>query len=1269
LRLALLLLAMPAGVLSLAQNVPVGSGSIDGKLTDLYSKPLAGARVVLRSVSTGAEFEVVTGRNGAYRLAGLAPGAYVLEARTASRDGHLSAGRSSGIVVMPGHAARVQTAIAVDGQTTAAWQAARTIWLGEPTIAAAPVEAAAAQKPAGSLQVNPDVASVKALPGNVPLARGSTAAPSGSVSETAEVTLVEAAPLTTVPTPSRDRPDPVATALRGTGMGLGQTAWASLRAGMQMQGPPPRRAEEALSRPEPAASALTTTLTDEELQMLPLSGRGFDAVAMDAPPEAAPVDGEDPKRTGMGARGGGSIDGVDTRMTFEGRSAGRRTTAALLAPGAGEATASTMRMGEPGGEMAEGWGVETHSGDYGNSGRLHGRAFFYDRSGLLDARNPFTQWTKETAQATAGAVPVFTSFPWSPSDRRTRWSLGLGGPLQRNRLFWFASFENQLRDDPAVAAMKHADNFFAQPTNDEMQVLSARLGLGSDDPVSEGLAAYSTMLETLAGLLGPTPRTSTENAAFVRVDWKATEQHHFTLEATGAHWDAPGGGLDRAAENYGSHSFGASRGSNNWLLGRWEAFLTPNLLAVTQGSLGRHILTRGAETPSAFEQTLNVNPWGQLPQMAVDSGYGFTIGNPARFGSGSYPDERVYQGREDVEWLHGSFAVHSGFGLRYAQDSTSFVRNHTGTYHYARVENFISDALVFAQFGLPTLYSASDEHNCDERGKAWNDTDGQLHGLGYLPCYSYYTQTLGPTEWHLETTDLDSFTTAQWKPRKSLLMSAGLRWELQKMPPPIALVNNPGLPLAGTVPSLGNEWAPHVGMAWGTHESHWPMLRLGYGMVYSRTPNSVLETALTQTGSLNGDSTLFIRPADGLDHDSGRSDAPIFPDVPVGNPGHHRPDLMLEPTWRQLSGSSVKPGAVEVAQTFRNGEVHQGVATLEEELPGRTLVSVSALATLGRRLPITVDTNFDPALNPGTITYDVVDTTGKGPIKAPQITVPFFASWPTDGVIGGRLNPNYQQITQMMSRANSTYEAAMLRVSRAGRRGLSFNARYTYAHAMDWNPDEGALRERASVLDPLDFQQEYGTSNLDLRHSASGYVTWQSPWKLSGAAAPLANGWMVSGMGQYHSGLPYTMRTEGSLAEEFGSGGLVVALGPGMNGYGGANRVYGVGRNTYRYPATWKADMRVGKRFALGHERELELLAQSFNLFNHQNVTELETVGYYVDAGSTSKSLPRLNFLTGLKTGQTEFGQPLNVNATDSYRERQFEFGIGFRFKHDFEDQ
>ena len=164
-------------------------------------------------------------------------------------------------------------------------------------------------------------------------------------------------------------------------------------------------------------------------------------------------------------------------------------------------------------------------------------------------------------------------------------------------------------------------------------------------------------------------------------------------------------------------------------------------------------------------------------------------------------------------------------------------------------------------------------------------------------------------------------------------------------------------------------------------------------------------------------------------------------------------------------------------------------------------------------------------------------------------------------------------------------------------------------------------------------------------------------------AGRLANGWMLSGVGQFHSGLPYTMRTAGSIPKEFeASGAAIVGLGPGMNGYGGDNRVYGVGRNTYRYPLTWKADLRLGRKFNLGQMRELELLAESFNLFNHQNVTQLETVGYYISPGAEAGSLPTLNFLTGLKTGQTEFGKPLNVNATDFFRPRQFDFGLRMRF-------
>jgi hypothetical protein len=494
---------------------------------------------------------------------------------------------------------------------------------------------------------------------------------------------------------------------------------------------------------------------------------------------------------------------------------------------------------------------------------------------------------------------------------------------------------------------------------------------------------------------------------------------------------------------------------------------------------------------------------------------------------------------------------------------------------------------------------------------------------------------MGPPNWHLGTNDVAGFATGQWQPAKRLVLSAALRWQRQFLPPPIALVNNPDLPLTQKLADTGNAWAPRVSLAWGTGESRWPTLRAGYGMYFGRTQNSVLESALTQTGSLQGDLNFFMRPTDNLV----AGGAPPFPYVLAGEPS-----------------TVVKPGAVEFAPNFRNAEIHQSEATVEENLPGRVQVAASAIVSLGRRLPVTIDTNFDPATNPGTITYGVVDATGEGPMKTRQITVPFFASWPDIGAssgAAGRLNANYQQIREWMSRANSTYEAAALRVSRYGRRGLTLHARYTYGHAMDWNPNESTQVSGSSVLDPTDFRNEYGTSNLDIRNSVSGMVILEPHWRLSRFEGRLANDWMLSAIGQFRSGLPFTMRTAGSIPEEFEtSGAMIVGLGPGMNGSGGDNRVYGIGRNTYRYPSTWKADVRLGKKFILGHVRELDLMAESFNLFNHQNVAQFETIGYYISPGTAPGSLPTLNFMSGLKKGQTEFGMPLNINATDIFRPR-----------------
>jgi hypothetical protein len=1267
------------------------TGSLAGKVTDLHSKPLEGVAVVLRNQATGAEARTITTKNGAYRFGELEPGEYSLTVES-PQLGH---GQVEWIVVAAGHEARVQAAIELEPLPNSPVLATvpgnehpkieKQFWLNRPVLETETL-------PVGGVSLTAEPVLLLPLRGQ----QVRTEIPQTTAYEVN--TALAAEPLLTLALVGQNLPNTV-----------------PIKAASQESGP--------------VAPVLSSKMSAAELQALPVNGRHWQDFVLDnTPTSTTPAGGQgEISLRGAGQPAEFAVDGVSRGLAFGPTNEPGQGSQGRGPLGQGENPAGMAQVGTGGHGLAVSEAairtVETVAGnveataDRAAGGRmnvesergtneLHGQGFLFDRQSAWGARNPFTQWITETSPATLTynpsgpplSVPIFDNGlngkpeSYTPPDRETTWGIGVGSRIRRDKLFWFAALDGSQRNDPGLSTVKHPylcaaygpdgqctepTGFFANPSDCEMQVLSARLGLTALGQPKDctsglilGLAAYSPMLETLAGLLGPAPRTATQWTGFGRLDWQATERNRLTLEGIGAKWNSPGGGLTRVSEAYGNHSFGSSKASEEWLLGRWEAFITPNLLAVTQASAGRVILEALPETPSTYEQTLldySGNAWGQLPQIVVDNRYGFTIGNPSRFGQGSDPDEHLYHGQESLDWIRGKLLVKAGFELSHNSDATSLLRNQTGTYTYSNVENFISDALAFQKFGISGELDPILQHTCDQTGRVWTDSAGNPRGVGYLPCYSYYSQMMGPSSWQLSTNDWAGYATAQWEASKRVVLSAGLRWEREQLPPPLTALLNPELSLTEKLPTLGNQWGPRVSLAVGSGEKHWPVLRLGYGMYFGRTGNMALETALTQTGSLAGDLSFFMRPTDNLN----AGGAPPFPYV-----------LREPPCNIQLPTPNcvVKPGAVEFAPNFHNPEVHQAVAAVEEKLPGHIEVTASAMVSLGRRLPISIDTNIDtninPAVNPG-ITYAVVDGTGLGPIKSPQITIlSYYASWPSSlgpspAGFGGRLNPDYQQITNIESRANSTYEAAMLKVERYGRRGLSLHAHYTYAHAMDWNPNESAQVAGNDVLDPANFSLEYGTSNLDIRHSACAMVIYEAPWKLKGRAGKLGNGWMLSGVAQFRSGLPYTMRVSGSLAEKFTNGGTpIVGLGPGMNGSGGDNRVYGVGnnnivynigRNTYRYPATWKADLRLGRRFDLGHMRELELLAESFNLLNHQNVTELETTGYYIESGTTN-SLPTLNFLTGLKANTTAFGQPLNINATNFYRERQIQFGLRMRF-------
>src|SRR5713226_2709337 len=87
----------------------------------------------------------------------------------------------------------------------------------------------------------------------------------------------------------------------------------------------------------------------------------------------------------------------------------------------------------------------------------HGEAYFYDRDNDWGATNPFTKITTQTSPG------VFTSNPIKPTDVRKIWGGGIGGPIFKDKLFFFFAFDRYTRNFPGVAIPGSAAAFFAPP--------------------------------------------------------------------------------------------------------------------------------------------------------------------------------------------------------------------------------------------------------------------------------------------------------------------------------------------------------------------------------------------------------------------------------------------------------------------------------------------------------------------------------------------------------------------------------------------------------------------------------------------------------------------------------------------------------------------------------------------------------------------------------------------------------------------------------------
>jgi hypothetical protein len=260
-------------------------------------------------------------------------------------------------------------------------------------------------------------------------------------------------------------------------------------------------------------------------------------------------------------------------------------------------------------------------------------------------------------------------------------------------------------------------------------------------------------------------------------------------------------------------------------------------------------------------------------------------------------------------------------------------------------------------------------------------------------------------------------------------------------------------------------------------------------------------------------------------------------------------------------------------------------------------------------------------------------------------------------------NTGYQAITDVLSNANSNYHALSVDVTNRQFHWVTFDANYTWSHALDFNVGQFTSAGTNNWIDPFaNPRSNYGNANINVRHRAVGWAILNIPTgvKDGNPLSYLTNGWSIKPLIQVQSGLPYSASiSSGSAPRQCTAATCLQAWSSGVAGTG-VSYIPFFGRNTLTQPRDIVIDARVQKDFRLAEGKSLQLLAEGFNLANHQNITGVNTGAFsIVNTGGTATT-PQTSSLVAT----TNFGQASSsgVNGNYAYQVRQVQLGVRVLF-------
>ena len=235
-------------------------------------------------------------------------------------------------------------------------------------------------------------------------------------------------------------------------------------------------------------------------------------------------------------------------------------------------------------------------------------------------------------------------------------------------------------------------------------------------------------------------------------------------------------------------------------------------------------------------------------------------------------------------------------------------------------------------------------------------------------------------------------------------------------------------------------------------------------------------------------------------------------------------------------------------------------------------------------------------------------------------------------------DPRFAGVTQMTNGGISNYQGLSVQFRRTFAYGFQGQASYTWSHALDDVSNAGA-GEFYSVCSGCSFvtlgnpvlSQNYGSSDYDIRHNFTADFVWDTPWKFGNKIlGNILGNWTLSGKFYWRSGTPFTVYDSslpGLLAGtnivsdvNFLSGMPATTVAsnlPRTCGTGavntpcfdstqfaasGAEPGFGnVGRNSIFGPGYSDIDATLFKNFTIKERLRFQIGASAYNLINHPN--------------------------------------------------------------------